>query len=173
MAEVAYNDEDIENTFIQKASQLDRAIPGESLTNDPETPMPFEQAPQYTDLATALEYYFATFTEEDNYEQLLETIAGGMPIMDLVQIFLYQGFQDGLFNPDLMMLLAEPLAYMLAALCEQEGVEFVIQADDEEDMEEEEQSLPMMKKALGQIKEPTPEVVPEQVQSLLAARGDK
>ncbi len=171
MAEVAYNDEDIENTFMQKASQLDRPIPGESLTNDPETPMPFEQAPQYTDLATALEYYFSTFTEEDNYEQLLETIAGGMPIMDLVQIFLYQGFQDGLFNPDLMMLLAEPLAYMLAALCEQEGVEFVIQSDDEEDMEEE--SLPMMKQALGQIKEPTPEVVPEQVQSLLAARGDQ
>ena len=171
MAEVAYNDEDIENTLMQKASQLDRPIPGESLTNDPETPMPFEQAPQYTDLATALEYYFSTFTEEDNYEQLLETIAGGMPIMDLVQIFLYQGFQDGLFNPDLMMLLAEPLAYMLAALCEQEGVEFVIQSDDEEDMEEE--SLPMMKQALGQIKEPTPEVVPEQVQSLLAARGDQ
>ena len=94
-----------------------------------------------------------------------------MPIIDLVQIFLYQGFQDGLFNPDLMMLLAEPLAYMLAALCEQEGVEFVIQSDDEEDMEEE--SLPMMKQALGQIKEPTPEVVPEQVQSLLAARGDQ
>ena len=171
MAEVAYNDEDIENTLMQKASQLDRPIPGESLTNDPETPMPFEQAPQYTDLATALEYYFSTFTEEDNYEQLLETIAGGMPIMDLVQIFLYQGFQDGLFNPYLMMLLAEPLAYMLAALCEQEGVEFVIQSDDEEDMEEE--SLPMMKQALGQIKEPTPEVVPEQVQSLLAARGDQ
>jgi hypothetical protein len=72
-----------------------------------------------------------------------------------------------------MMMLAEPLAYMLAAFCEQENIEFVIQADDEEDMQEEEQSLPMMKQALGQIKEPTPDVVPEQVQSLLAARGEQ
>ena len=70
-----------------------------------------------------------------------------------------------------MMMLAEPLAYMLAAFCEQEDIEFVVQADDEEDMEEE-QSLPMMKKAMSQI-EVKPEEVPEPVQSLLSPRGDQ
>jgi len=175
MAEVQYDNDEIDKVYREKASQLDRPIPGESLTNDPENPMPFEKAPEYTDLTTALEYYFATFTEEGAYDRLLEIIASGTPIMDIVQLVLYQGFQEGLFNPDLMMMLAEPLAYMLAAFCEQENIEFVIQADDEEDRqeEEEEESLPMMKQALGQIKEPTPEVVPEQVQSLLAARGDQ
>ena len=172
MAEVQYDNKEIEDAYIARAGQLDRPIPGQSLTNNPDNPMPFEQPPEYTDLTTALEYYFATFTEEGTYERILEIIASGTPIMDIVQLVLYQGFQDGLFNPDLMMLLAEPLAYMLAAFCEQENIEFVIQGDDEEDMEEE-QSLPMMKQALGQIQEPSPEAVPEQVQSLLSARGDQ
>lgn len=172
MSEVQYDNDEIDQVYREKAGQLARPIPGESLTNDPEQPMAFEKAPEYTDLTTALEYYFATFTEEGTYDRLLEIIAGGTPIMEIVQLVLYQGFQEGLFNPDLMMMLAEPLAYMLAAFCEQEGVEFVIQADDEEDMEEE-QSLPMMKQAMSQIKEPTPDVVPEQVQSLLAARGEQ
>lgn len=172
MAEVQYDNKEIEDAYIARAGQLDRPIPGQSLTNNPDNPMPFEQPPEYTDLTTALEYYFATFTEEGTYERILEIIASGTPIMDIVQLVLYQGFQDGLFNPDLMMLLAEPLAYMLAAFCEQENIEFVIQADDEEDMEEE-QSLPMMKQALGQIQEPSPEAMPEQVQSLLAARGEQ
>ena len=172
MAEVQYDNKEIEDAYIARAGQLDRPIPGQSLTNNPDNPMPFEQPPEYTDLTTALEYYFATFTEEGTYERILEIIASGTPIMDIVQLVLYQGFQDGLFNPDLMMMLAEPLAYMLAAFCEQENIEFVIQADDEEDMEEE-QSLPMMKQALGQIQEPSPEAMPEQVQSLLAARGEQ
>ena len=176
MAETQYDPEEIENVFMEKAGQMDRPIPGESLTNDPENPLPFEKAPEYTDLTTALEYYFATFTEEGKYDNILELIASGTPLMNITQIVLYQGFQEGLFNPDLMMMLAEPITYMLAAFAEQEGIEFTIQEDDEEDIEEEEeaQSLPMMKQALKQVKTvDNPEVVPDQVQSLLAARGEQ
>jgi hypothetical protein len=175
MAETQYDPEEIENVFMEKAGQMDRPLPGESLTNDPENPLPFEKAPEYTDLTTALEYYFATFTEEGTYDNILELIASGTPLMNITQIVLYQGFQEGLFNPDLMMMLAEPITYMLAAFAEQEGIEFTIQEDDEEDIEEEEaQSLPMMKQALKQVKTvDNPEVVPDQVQSLLAARGEQ
>ena len=41
----------------------DRAVPGQSLTNDPDSPLPFEQAPQFTDLATAIDYTFVEITE--------------------------------------------------------------------------------------------------------------
>ena len=39
-------------------------IPGQSLTNDPESPAPYERAPKYTDRTEILEYYFEEFTEE-------------------------------------------------------------------------------------------------------------
>jgi len=175
MAEVMYDDSEIENAFMDRASRLERPVPGQSLTNDPENPAPYEKPPQYTKLADALDYYFATFTEEGTYEKLLSTIEGGMPIMELVQIFLYQGFEDGLFNPDLMMLLAEPLAYMLAALCEREDIDFVITSDVDE--EEEVEPTGMMQQAMSQIKDVgTEEVLPEPIQekmSLLAPRGEQ
>lgn len=170
-----YDDSEIENAFMDRASRLERPVPGQSLTNDPENPAPYEKPPQYTKLADALDYYFATFTQEGTYEKLLSTIAGGMPIMELVQIFLYQGFEDGLFNPDLMMLLAEPLAYMLAALCEREDIDFVITSDVDE--EEEAEPTGMMQQAMSQIKDVgTEEVLPEPIQekmSLLAPRGEQ
>jgi len=174
MAEVMYDDSEIENAFMDRASRLERPVPGQSLTNDPENPAPYEKPPQYTKLSDALDYYFATFTEEGTYEKLLSTIEGGMPIMELVQIFLYQGFEDGLFNPDLMMLLAEPLAYMLAALCEREDIDFVITSDVDE---EEAEPTGMMQQAMSQIKDVgTEEVLPEPIQekmSLLAPRGEQ
>ena len=175
MAEVMYDDSEIENAFMDRASKLERPLPGESLANDPENPAPYAKPPQYTQLADALDYYFATFTEEGTYEKLLSTIAGGMPIMELVQIFLYKGFEDGLFNPDLMLLLAEPLVYMLAALCEREDIDFVITSDADE--EEEAEPTGIMQQAMSQIKDVgTEEVLPEPIQekmSLLAPRGEQ
>tara|TARA_R100001377_G_scaffold61849_1_gene37807 strand:+ start:2131 stop:2667 length:537 start_codon:yes stop_codon:yes gene_type:complete len=178
MAETEYNSEEIDNVFMEKAGKMDRPLPGESLTNDPDNPLPFEKAPEYTDLTTALEYYFATFTEEGTYDRILELISLGTPLMDITQMILYQGFQEGLFNPDLMMMLAEPITYMLAAFAEQEQIEFVIQEDDDDDddddEDEEPQSLPIMKQAMKQVKTvDNPEVLPEKVQSLLAARGEQ
>ena len=60
--------------------------------------------------------------------------------MDIVQVLFFQGFQDGLFNPDMMLLVAEPLAYMIAALAERADVDFVIIADDDEDEDDDEDS---------------------------------
>jgi hypothetical protein len=46
----------------------------------------------------------------------------------------YVGFREGKFNPDLMMMLMEPLMYLLMALAEKAGVEYRI--DDEDDDED-------------------------------------
>ena len=55
-----------------------------------------------------------------------------VPIMQIVKIILYRGFSDGLWNPDMMLILAEPLAYMIMALAERADVDFKIDEDDEE-----------------------------------------
>ena len=52
--------------------------------------------------------------------------------MQIVKIILYRGFSDGLWNPDMMLILAEPLAYMIMALAERADVDFKIDEDDEE-----------------------------------------
>ena len=50
---------------------------------------------------------------------------------------LYAGFKEGQWNPDLMMMLLEPLMYVVIALCEKAGVEYSLYSGDEDDDEKE------------------------------------
>lgn len=74
--------------------------------------------------------------------------------MEIVQVLLMQGFQDGLYNPDMMLMLAEPLAYMIAALAERAGVDFTVMNDEDEKPTTEEDELPIMNQAMQSIEKP-------------------
>ena len=131
-------DEDVMNEL----ASMDRPMPGESLTNDPDNPMPFEGPPQHTDVREACEAIFSKLLDEESYVQLMTTLASGdFSIMEATQLILYQGFSEGLWNPDLMLLLIEPTAYMIMALAEQAGIDFDIMESDAEDEEDEEEFL--------------------------------
>jgi hypothetical protein len=127
--------------FRAVASQMKRSIPGEGMSNDPENPYSFEQAPEFAVHREALEYLFVTITDEDKYVDILMAIEQGVPIMELTQVILFKGFTEGKWNPDLMILLAEPLAFMLMALAERQGIDYVINRDDAEDEAEDERKL--------------------------------
>jgi hypothetical protein len=92
-------------------------------------------------------------TEPKVYEGLMDTLETGITVMDVVQTLLYQGFRQGDFNPDMMLLVAEPLAYMIAALAERADVDFIISEDDEDD-EDDEEDLPVLSEKLSNIKNP-------------------
>jgi hypothetical protein len=53
--------------------------------------------------------------------------------MNLVQVVLYDGFTKGKWNPDLMMMLAEPATYMLMALAERQDIPMTIYDGELED----------------------------------------
>lgn len=132
-----------ENTpeFTAQAAQMKRAVPGEGMSNNPDSPYPFESAPEFTVQREALEYLFTVITDESKYAGILGAIDDGVPIMELTQVILFKGFTEGKWNPDLLMLLAEPLAYMLMALAERQGIEYVINGDDNNDETEEDRNL--------------------------------
>ena len=111
------------------------AVPGQSLTNNPETPRPFEQAPKFVELQPALDTLFIQLTEPEAYRAIVDLVDGGNTISDVTQIILTMGFQDGLWNPDLMMILIEPTMYLIMSLVEKAGrLEYTIVRDDEDDM---------------------------------------
>jgi hypothetical protein len=145
----------IDDSFFKAGTSFERRIPGQSLTNDPENPKAFEKPPQYTNRTEVLENYFEMLTEEETYLSIMDSLEEGVTVMEIVQVLIFQGFQDGLFNPDMMLMVAEPLAYMIAALAERADVDFVIMDDDDEDEEEEdEEDLPVLNKKLKTIEKP-------------------
>lgn len=144
-----------EDELMKLYAKMERPVPGQSLTNDPKNPQPFERKPEFTSIHSASEYLFGTIIDEDNYVPLMQAVAGGEPLSELAQVLLFQGFQDGKWNPDLMLLLIEPTIYMFLALAEKIDVDPVIYRDEDlDEMEDEEASgTKFEEKALEKIKD--------------------
>jgi len=163
---------------------FERPIPGQSLTNSPDSKSPWEQPPIYTDLKTAILSIVADSYEKETYRNIVLSIADGIPIGDMASMILIHGFQEGKWNPDLMMLLIEPTIYILASMAEQCGVDYLLYRGDtfesyEEDEEEiEKQSLTNLKDMNSKMREEltfkklrpskiSPKSVPEEAKEII------
>ena len=121
---------------IDAFTKQGKSIPGQSLTSNPDEPRPFEGPPEFTEFREALNFTAAELLQQDNYMSIVTAVGSGVPITDLVMQIGYVGFREGKWNPDLMMMLIEPLMYLIMALCEKAGVEYRIDdEDDEEDID--------------------------------------
>lgn len=125
------------DTPINSTVSLSRPIPGQGLTNDPDSPYPWEKAPEFVNLDESLRYLLEIITQREAYSSLMDMTGQGTPLMEISQVLLFQGFTEGKWNPDLMMILAEPLCYMLLALCERNDIDPIIYDGEDEDSDEE------------------------------------
>ena len=125
---------------LEFLGQMQRPVPGQSLTNSPDSPYPWEQPPEFTEIQPAIESLYVSLTEDDAYEAIVDLIDADNTIADAAQIVLYAGFEEGLWNPDLMTLLIEPTMYLIMGLVERAGrLEYKI--DREPEVEDEEDKL--------------------------------
>jgi hypothetical protein len=135
----------IKNDSIHPDAQehlFDGPIPGQSLTNSPDAPYPWEQAPEITSQKQATEKIFLNLLEEETLQTVLNLMKEGTPVMDITNMLLMTGFTKGKFNPDLMISLVEPTSYMLLALAEKAGIDPVLNRDDDDSPIEEENINP-------------------------------
>ena len=142
----------LEQEGLEVLGQMQRPIPGQSLTNSPDTPYPWEQPTEFTEIQPAIESMFINLTEDDAYGALVDIIDADNTIAEAAQIILFAGFEEGLWNPDLMTLLIEPTMYLIMALVERAGrVEYKIDRDpDELDEEDKAEQITAMEKLLSQ-----------------------
>ena len=82
---------------------------------------------------------------------LMEAVDGGMPLTDIAMNILYSGFTEGKWNPDLLMMLVEPLIFVLMSLAEKAGIEYRLTGDEEDDLDEEEKDT-LAKEKLKNLK---------------------
>jgi len=117
-----------------------KPIPGQSLTNNPEEPSPFEGPTEFTKFKEALDYVAAELLQEDVYTAVVLALGDGVTVTDMATQIGYVGFREGKWNPDLMLMLMEPLMYLLMSLCEKAGIQYRVDSEDNPD-EESDQSL--------------------------------
>ena len=123
-------------------------IPGESLTKDPDQKFPWEQNPEINDVDTAIKEVFINLTERDTLVELLNILNNGQPVDEIAQMVAYRGMSVGKYNSDLMLLMLEPLMYLIIAIAEEYEIEPVIYEGmdndiiDIEDIDSAKQKLP-------------------------------
>lgn len=125
--------EEYSQEAVDAFAQAGRPIPGQSLTSNPDEPRPFERPPDFTNFKEALDYTTAELLEEEAYMSIVAALGDGVPVTDLAMQIGYVGFREGKWNPDLMMMLMEPLMYLLMALAEKAGIEYRIDDEDEDE----------------------------------------
>ena len=112
-------------------------VPGESLTNDRTgAPYPWERPPTHTTLNSALHSLFDFMTDEETYIDIVTALGDGMPVTNMAELFLKDGFQKGAWNPDLMLQLMEPTMYMVMSMAEKAGVKYRLDMSDDPDIED-------------------------------------
>jgi len=177
--------EALDPKMVEGLSTMQRPIPGQSMTNDPANPAPFEKAPKNTNLKQTQELIFSKLIDESVYVPIMSMLASGEAnVMEVTQNLLYAGFREGQWNPDMMMLVAEPTAYMIMALAERAGIDYQVDEEPNELPDEDEQGDERMAKFKDSM--PVPEkgsipagIIPKEitakldqapVESLMAAK---
>jgi hypothetical protein len=149
--------------YIKELGKMRRPIPGSSLTNDPKNPLPFEGPPEFTKKKDALESLFENMISEENYPLMMKALMEGTPVMDMTQVLLFEGFRQGKWNPDLLLMLIEPTAYLIMALAERGGIDFIVDGEppDEDDDTVLEEKFERLAKKVGN--KPKAGVLPKEI----------
>ena len=132
---------------------------GQSLTNDPSNPYPWEKAPEITSVKMATEKIFFDLLKEDNLTTVATLMSQKTPVADIANLLLTTGFQKGKWNPDMMLNLLEPTMYMLLAIAEKAGIDPVLTRDDADVIIEDDKDLALQD--LQNSKQQVRNVIPE------------
>ena len=108
-------------------------IPGESLTTAPDMPRAWERPPQFTDEDDALESLYMELTSDEALLPLIELIDNKTPLDEMAQVILHRGYTQGLWTPDLMLILIEPTIYLLIAIADYAKIDDYVLYEGEED----------------------------------------
>jgi len=98
-----------------KYNPFDRAVPGQSLTNEPGN-YPWEHPPQFTDPKEASEFLWEKLHNPKMLEQMIMLLESQVPVEALVRVVLFNGFSEGKWTPDLAILLAPILTQQIIAI---------------------------------------------------------
>ena len=108
MSEMTETDQE----FFDIGTSFKKPIPGSSLTRSPEDSYTWEKPPVITDSSEAARFFFMKLIEPKVYNAVLDSVEEGTPLMDLSQMLMYQAFTDGIINPDMMLIMVEPVVYI-------------------------------------------------------------
>jgi len=168
--EAKFSQEGLDN--LVNLSSKGGPIPGQSLTRDTEDPYPWETPPEFTNPREALDDVVGSIMQPEAMKNIVSALAQGAAVADLGTAILYAKFNEGKISPDAMMLLAEPVMYIIMAIGEEANIKYNIEGndldefDDEDEVEDGDAKLNEFRNVLTDIKKgATKNIEPSKIDS--------
>ena len=158
---------------IASISNNGAALPGQSLTSDPEQPSQWEKPATFSNPREALDYIVEELLQPEAMKNIVGALVKGAAVADLSLAVLYAKFTQGDINPDTLLLLVEPVMYIMMAVGEEANIKYNIEGndldefDEEDSQEEETRKLNEFKNSFTNIKKDTvaKELAPSKINS--------
>tara|TARA_S200000501_G_C20694746_1_gene686785 strand:- start:222 stop:851 length:630 start_codon:yes stop_codon:yes gene_type:complete len=119
-----------------KVDPFSSPTPGESLTKSPDEKFPWERAPRHSEVEPFMKSLLLQLIEKENYINLLGLFISKVPVEEITQVILYRAMSKGEINNDLMLLLIEPVMYLIIAIAEHAELEVVMYEGEDEELSE-------------------------------------
>ena len=112
-------------------------VPGQSLTGDPAQPKPWETPPTFANPREALTHISTLILQPKAIEGIIGSLLNGAAVGDIATSVLYASFTEGDISPDVMLMLVEPVMYLIMNVGEEANIKYNIEKDDMDEMDEE------------------------------------
>tara|TARA_R110000744_G_scaffold116301_1_gene217452 strand:+ start:685 stop:1293 length:609 start_codon:yes stop_codon:yes gene_type:complete len=132
---------------------FEKSIPGQSLTNPKDQNYAWEKPAKFSSVKDAREDIFLKLLEPKRIQSLQQLMMNKVPVNNIAQLILVEGFKSGQFNPDMALNLLEPTMYMLMAIAEKSGIEPIVDGEDDGEEDDEESINRVMTDSKNMIKE--------------------
>ena len=104
-------------------SMFEAPVPGQSLTKEPKK-YPWESPPQFNNIDEAMQHYLNRFQDERVMFNLFSLMESKVPITAIAESMILHGFAEGLYNPDVGLLVANDLMEVLVAMAEEADINY-------------------------------------------------
>ena len=106
-------------------SAFDTNIPGQSLTKEPGL-YPWDKPPMFNTPDEVMNHFVSKFSDDTSAKHLLSLMSNDVPLDTIIDSILLAGFSEGMFTPDVAILVAEDLGMLLMYLGDSAGVKYKI-----------------------------------------------
>src|SRR6185312_17517457 len=96
-------------------------IPGQSLTQPPGNAA-WEHPPKFTKLDDAANFVFNQLMNEPTLHTMFHFLKSGVSVEALARVIIFAGFSKGYWTPDLGMLMAHPVMFMIMGIAKRAGI---------------------------------------------------
>ena len=123
--ETKFNQENLDE--LVSISNKGAPIAGQSLMNSPDNGYPWEKPAEFSNPREALDDVVTSIMQPDAVKSIVLALSKGAAVADLGVAILYSKFSEGKINPDVMLMLVEPVMYIIMSVGEEANIKYNIE----------------------------------------------